>query len=180
MSDSTEQPKKERFAPKEAVTLQPPKDDPIDREYLAKCDGMAALHNGSRSSMFTYMFLGTNEGYPTLVAIKVTLYSCQALCSFAKDICRATFSTSAAKRLMLQAKDITVCPTKHELPRAFDLTWPLSVRWQGAKSRIGAFLTQTRRLCFRLLCTIIERDTGSQRLAHLFQQALQHCRALAS
>jgi hypothetical protein len=39
MSDSTEQPKKERFAPKEAVTLQPPKDDIIDREYLAKCDG---------------------------------------------------------------------------------------------------------------------------------------------
>ncbi|KAH7069098.1 progesterone binding protein-like protein [Paraphoma chrysanthemicola] len=51
MSDSTDQPKKERFAPKEAITLQPPKDDPIDREYLAKCDG-------------------TNEGYPTLVAIK--------------------------------------------------------------------------------------------------------------
>ncbi|KAI8942716.1 hypothetical protein NX059_000764 [Plenodomus lindquistii] len=50
MSDAPEQPK-ERFAPKQAVTLNPPKDDIIDREYLAKCDG-------------------TNEGFPTLVAIK--------------------------------------------------------------------------------------------------------------
>ncbi|KAL6710054.1 hypothetical protein ACN47E_009845 [Coniothyrium glycines] len=51
MSDTADQPKKERFAPKEAVTLDPPKDDVIDREYLAKCNG-------------------TNEGLPTLVAIK--------------------------------------------------------------------------------------------------------------
>jgi membrane-associated progesterone receptor component len=42
MSDTTEQPKKERFAPKEPVTLQPPKDDIIDRAHLAKCDGMHA------------------------------------------------------------------------------------------------------------------------------------------
>jgi hypothetical protein len=40
MSDAADQPKKERFAPKEAVTLQPPKDDIIDRDHLAKCDGM--------------------------------------------------------------------------------------------------------------------------------------------
>ena len=43
MSDATEQPKKERFAPKEPVTLQPPKDDIIDRDHLAKCDG--TLHD---------------------------------------------------------------------------------------------------------------------------------------
>ncbi|PSN61733.1 progesterone binding protein-like protein [Corynespora cassiicola Philippines] len=42
---------KERFAPKVAVELAPPKDDVITRDYLAKCDG-------------------TNEGFPTLVAIK--------------------------------------------------------------------------------------------------------------
>jgi hypothetical protein len=40
MSNAADQPKKERFAPKEAVTLQPPKDDIIDRDHLAKCDGM--------------------------------------------------------------------------------------------------------------------------------------------
>lgn len=42
MSENTDQQKKERFAPKEAVTLQPPKDDLIEREYLAKCDGNAS------------------------------------------------------------------------------------------------------------------------------------------
>lgn len=30
----------ERFAPKVAVQLDPPKDDPISPEELAKCDGM--------------------------------------------------------------------------------------------------------------------------------------------
>lgn len=35
----TEEPKKERFAPKEPVTLNPPKDEVITREHLAKCDG---------------------------------------------------------------------------------------------------------------------------------------------
>jgi membrane-associated progesterone receptor component len=40
MSDATEQPKKEKFAPKHPVTLNPPKDDVIDRDYLAKCDGI--------------------------------------------------------------------------------------------------------------------------------------------
>ncbi|CAN9117837.1 unnamed protein product [Alternaria alternata] len=54
MSDATEQPKKERFAPKQPVTLNPPKDDVIERDYLAKCDA------------------GTNDGFPTLVAIKVS------------------------------------------------------------------------------------------------------------
>lgn len=36
---NTEEPKKERFAPKEPVILNPPKDDVISREHLAKCDG---------------------------------------------------------------------------------------------------------------------------------------------
>lgn len=34
-----EEPKKERFAPKEPVVLNPPKDEIISREYLAKCNG---------------------------------------------------------------------------------------------------------------------------------------------
>ncbi|RAR10453.1 cytochrome b5 [Stemphylium lycopersici] len=40
MSDTTE-PKKEKFAPKQPVTLNPPKDDVIERDYLAKCDVFA-------------------------------------------------------------------------------------------------------------------------------------------
>ncbi|KAK7187549.1 hypothetical protein DPSP01_003771 [Paraphaeosphaeria sporulosa] len=51
MSDSSAPQQKERFAPKQPVNLAPPKDDVITRDYLAKCDG-------------------TNEGFPTLVAIK--------------------------------------------------------------------------------------------------------------
>ncbi|KAF2682182.1 progesterone binding protein-like protein [Lentithecium fluviatile CBS 122367] len=50
MSDSAGQ-QKERFAPKQPVDLAPPKDDIITRDHLSKCDG-------------------TNEGFPTLVAIK--------------------------------------------------------------------------------------------------------------
>lgn len=41
MSDAAAEPKKEKFAPKEPVTLNPPKDDIIERDYLAKCDGKA-------------------------------------------------------------------------------------------------------------------------------------------
>ncbi|KAF2277340.1 cytochrome b5 [Westerdykella ornata] len=52
MSDTQ---KKGQFEPKEPVQLAPPKDDPITLEYLAKCDG-------------------TNEGYPTYVAIKGTVF----------------------------------------------------------------------------------------------------------
>jgi hypothetical protein len=41
MSEQTStEPKKERFAPKVPVNLDPPKDDPITLEYLSKCDGM--------------------------------------------------------------------------------------------------------------------------------------------
>lgn len=32
--------KKDKFAPKEPVQLNPPKDDPISKEELAKCDGI--------------------------------------------------------------------------------------------------------------------------------------------
>ncbi|KAF2202253.1 putative progesterone binding protein [Delitschia confertaspora ATCC 74209] len=53
MSDNTEQSKK--FQPKTPVELAPPKDDPITFEYLSKCDG-------------------TNEGYPTYVAIMGTVF----------------------------------------------------------------------------------------------------------
>ncbi|KAF2838786.1 putative progesterone binding protein [Patellaria atrata CBS 101060] len=49
MTDQIEEPKK--FEPKKPVALAAPKDDPISADYLAKCDG-------------------TNEGYPTYVAIK--------------------------------------------------------------------------------------------------------------
>ncbi|PLB33330.1 cytochrome b5 [Aspergillus taichungensis] len=49
MTGHVEEPK--RFSPKEPVQLNPPKDDPITKEELAKCDG-------------------TDSNRPTLVAIK--------------------------------------------------------------------------------------------------------------
>ncbi|EWC48959.1 hypothetical protein DRE_00264 [Drechslerella stenobrocha 248] len=48
-----------KFEPKEAVQLDPPKDDVISKEYLAKCDG-------------------THEGYPIYVAIKGTVFNVTA------------------------------------------------------------------------------------------------------
>ncbi|KAJ5176405.1 Cytochrome b5 [Penicillium canariense] len=45
----------ERFTPKVPVQLDPPKDDPISLEELAKCDG-------------------TDPSHPTLVAIKGTVF----------------------------------------------------------------------------------------------------------
>ncbi|KAF2645866.1 cytochrome b5 [Massarina eburnea CBS 473.64] len=55
MADSTGEQPKERFAPKQTVELAPPKDDIIAPDYLSKCDG-------------------TNEGFPTLVAIKGVVF----------------------------------------------------------------------------------------------------------
>ncbi|OJD35528.1 progesterone binding protein [Diplodia corticola] len=52
-ANHVEEPK--RFEPKNPVQLDPPKDDPIALDHLAKCDG-------------------TNEGYPTLVAIKGSVF----------------------------------------------------------------------------------------------------------
>lgn len=53
MSESADPPKKERFAPKEPVTLQPPKDDILGRDYLAKCDGVASLSPDFLVSIFS-------------------------------------------------------------------------------------------------------------------------------
>jgi membrane-associated progesterone receptor component len=42
----TEQ-KKGKFEPKTPVQLEPPKDDPITLEYLAKCDGKFDIFPGT-------------------------------------------------------------------------------------------------------------------------------------
>ncbi|KAH0538632.1 hypothetical protein FGG08_004769 [Glutinoglossum americanum] len=50
------------FEPKQPVQLAPPKDDPIEKDYLEKCDAnVPALP-------------GTNTEYPTYVAIKGTVF----------------------------------------------------------------------------------------------------------
>jgi hypothetical protein len=75
---------KGKFEPKKAVTLNPPKDDPITGDYLSKCNGMNLEF---QQSLFLNYSLppqsrkliklkanhseGTTEGHPTYVAIKV-------------------------------------------------------------------------------------------------------------
>ena len=70
MSEAADKPK-EKFAPKQAVTLNPPKDDIIDRQHLAKCNGKLSSSPSADEQLLT-PYVGTNEEYPTLVAIKVT------------------------------------------------------------------------------------------------------------
>ena len=59
------------FEPKQKVELDPPKDDPISLEYLSKCDGGHSVI--STSNVYLRLIkTGTQEGYPTYVAIKVS------------------------------------------------------------------------------------------------------------
>jgi membrane-associated progesterone receptor component len=62
---------KERFAPKEPVQLAPPKDDPISLDYLSKCNGEPSHRAQFPCDLLNYTQSGENDGYPTLVAIKV-------------------------------------------------------------------------------------------------------------
>lgn len=53
------------FEPKTPVNLDPPKDDNISLEYLAKCDGMCTLHSGVKM-MLTIISQGyTKATLPT-------------------------------------------------------------------------------------------------------------------
>ncbi|KAL2682135.1 putative progesterone binding protein [Phyllosticta citricarpa] len=73
MRDANHAEEPKRFEPKNPVQLDPPKDDPITPEYLAKCNGKAYAW----STMITAALMqvaGTNEGFPTLVAIKGTVF----------------------------------------------------------------------------------------------------------
>lgn len=73
------------FEPKQKVELDPPKDDPISLEYLAKCDGLWRLWDRLIKSTRTDVFyIGTNPDYPTYVAIKVSIvvYAINLSCSW--------------------------------------------------------------------------------------------------
>ncbi len=41
MAERDHVPEPKNFEPKTPVSLDPPKDDPIDPEYMSKCDGIA-------------------------------------------------------------------------------------------------------------------------------------------
>lgn len=79
----------ERFAPKVPVQLDPPKDDPISLEELAKCDGMHPSPSSRFPDSPRYLLreipniptnkdsssrTGSDPSRPTLVAIKGTVF----------------------------------------------------------------------------------------------------------
>lgn len=84
-----EQDESKRFTPKVPVELDPPKDDPISVEELAKCDGMR-VHPCTPHGFFPhfpisnapspriianfYYTTGTDPNRPTLVAIKGVVF----------------------------------------------------------------------------------------------------------
>lgn len=71
MSETTGE-KKGKFEPKNPVQLDPPKDDPISLEHLAKCDGETySTQDYINIPVDLTQLAGKNEGYPTYVAIKV-------------------------------------------------------------------------------------------------------------
>ena len=75
MADNEAQSK--RFAPKVPVQLDPPKDDPISPEELAKCDGrhspLQTLCFSAHTPTHTSR-AGSDPNRPTLVAIKGVVF----------------------------------------------------------------------------------------------------------
>jgi len=65
------EPEPKRFSPKVPVQLDPPKDDPISQEELAKCDGNSTSAPWNAPDSFAS---GTDPSRPTLVAIKGTVF----------------------------------------------------------------------------------------------------------
>lgn len=79
----TEQAESKRFAPKEPVQLDPPKDDPISKEELARCDGKRVYPSRNFPLVLHLQCVlnpnilanvccaaGSDPSRPTLVAIK--------------------------------------------------------------------------------------------------------------
>ncbi|KAF2672388.1 cytochrome b5, partial [Microthyrium microscopicum] len=72
------------FEPKQPVQLNPPKDDPITLEHLAKCDG-------------------EHEGFPTYVAIKGTIFDVTGNKSYEKGASYHVFTGKDASRALAQS-----------------------------------------------------------------------------
>ncbi|ORY16951.1 progesterone binding protein-like protein [Clohesyomyces aquaticus] len=97
MSGFAEQPKK--FEPKQPIQLAPPKDDLITLDYLAKCDG-------------------TNEGYPTLVAIKGTVFDVSGKDTYAPGKNYSVFAGKEPNRALASSslKPEDCVPEYEDLP----------------------------------------------------------------
>ncbi|GIZ39782.1 putative steroid-binding protein 3 [Cercospora beticola] len=72
------------FEPKHKVELEPPKDDIISLDYLAKCDGK-------------------HEGYPTYVAIKGTVFDVTGNKAYGPEGSYKVFAGKDASRALAQS-----------------------------------------------------------------------------
>jgi hypothetical protein len=82
------EPEPKRFEPKVPVQLDPPKDDPISVEELAKCDGedlFFLLSGTARTLRRSTVILGTDPSLPTLVSIKGTVFDVSRNAAYAPE-----------------------------------------------------------------------------------------------
>ncbi|KAJ5474755.1 Cytochrome b5 [Penicillium sp. IBT 31633x] len=95
----TEQAESKRFAPKEPVQLDPPKDDPISKEELARCDG-------------------SDPSRPTLVAIKGIVFDVTRNPAYSASGQYRVFAGKDASRglAMSSLKPENCVPEWHDLP----------------------------------------------------------------
>ncbi|KAG6997848.1 agmatinase 1 [Physcia stellaris] len=84
MSETHHEPEPKNFAPKDPPKLDPPRDDPIGLEELAKCDG-------------------TNSDKPTYVAIKGTVFNVSGKDAYAPKGAYHVFAGKDASRALAQS-----------------------------------------------------------------------------
>lgn len=140
-----EQDESKRFTPKVPVELDPPKDDPISVEELAKCDGMRVypftphqflpqfpISNTPSSKIIAnvYYTTGTDPNRPTLVAIKGVVFDVSRNSAYgASGSYRGEYSTVS------------------KLNNHTDCFFSPSLRWQGCLPCTCLILSKARRLC---------------------------------
>lgn len=127
------EPEPKRFEPKVPVQLDPPKDDPISQEELAKCDGKCSLGPPLLDHELICLVAshtGTDPNRPTLVAIKGTVF----------DVSRnAAYGPSGQYRGKFRRDCGAACTGAVSLT----IELPSSLRRQGSFSRLGYFVSQT-------------------------------------
>lgn len=131
------EPEPKRFEPKVPVQLDPPKDDPISQEELAKCDGKYSSASSVPLSKqdpelicLVASHTGNDPNRPTLVAIKGTVF----------DVTRnAAYGPSGQYRGKLRRDCGVACTGSVSLT----IELPFSFRRQGSFSRSGYFVSQS-------------------------------------
>ncbi|KAJ5214552.1 Cytochrome b5 [Penicillium cf. viridicatum] len=128
-----EQTESKRFTPKVPVELDPPKDDPISVEELAKCDGMRVypctqhrflpqfpISNAPSSKIIAnvYYTTGTDPSRPTLVAIKGVVFDVSRNSAYGASGSYRVFAGKDASRALASSslKPEDCVPEWYDLP----------------------------------------------------------------